>query len=273
MRFDGILICTDLDGTLLRKDKTISQENLDAIKRFKAGGGYFTTVTGRMPYTSFDICAEFSPNAPIGCINGGGVYDLEKRAYTKVRELSKTAYELVYLIEREIPDIGVQVNTRDVIYFARNNEAMAEFRRRTGAPNIERSCADIEEPVCKIIFAHTDEEKISRVKELLKTHERYSEFDYIRSEKMLYEILPKGCNKGSAVLDIADHLGVPRSRTVAIGDYDNDAPMLKAAAVGIAVANASAAAKAAADLVTVSNEEHAIARVIFDIESGEITFK
>ena len=41
--FDGTLICTDLDGTLLRKDKTISKENLDAIEYFKANGGYFAT--------------------------------------------------------------------------------------------------------------------------------------------------------------------------------------------------------------------------------------
>ena len=55
-----------------------------------------------------------------------------------------------------------------------------------------------------------------------------------------------------------------------IGDYNNDIPMLIAAGVGIAVANACPAALAAADVVTVSNEEHALARVIADIESGKI---
>ena len=49
-KFDGMLICTDLDGTLLRNDKTISCENIDAIEYFKQEGGYFTFVTGRMPF-------------------------------------------------------------------------------------------------------------------------------------------------------------------------------------------------------------------------------
>ena len=70
---------------------------------------------------------------------------------------------------------------------------------------------------------------------------------------------------GACFSELAEHLGVDMSRTIAIGDYDNDASMLAAAGVGIAVSNASKAALAAADRVTVSNEEHAIARVIEEI--------
>ena len=69
---DGILICTDLDGTLLRNDKSISRENSEAIEYFKGEGGYFTFITGRMPYTSRRLYDMVKPNAPIGCINGGG---------------------------------------------------------------------------------------------------------------------------------------------------------------------------------------------------------
>ena len=53
--------------------------------------------------------------------------------------------------------------------------------------------------------------------------------------------------------------------TIAVGDYDNDITMLKAAGVGYAVANATAAAKAAADKITVSNEDHAIAKIISEL--------
>ena len=60
------------------------------------------------------------------------------------------------------------------------------------------------------------------------------------------------------------------SHTVALGDYNNDVAMIRMAGVGIAVANATEEAKNAADRITVSNEEHAIAKVIEEIESGEI---
>ena len=59
-------------------------------------------------------------------------------------------------------------------------------------------------------------------------------------------------------------------KIVAIGDYNNDVEMIRTAGVGVAVANAASEAKAVADVITVSNEEHAIAKVIYDIESGSI---
>lgn len=66
-KFDGILMCTDLDGTLLRNDKSISQENLAAMEYFKAEGGWFTFITGRMPHYAMYICDAVKPNVPFGC--------------------------------------------------------------------------------------------------------------------------------------------------------------------------------------------------------------
>ena len=68
-KFDGILICTDLDGTLYENDKTISSENKKAIEHFKSEDGYFTFITGRMPYYSVDAYNSVKPNVPFGCVN------------------------------------------------------------------------------------------------------------------------------------------------------------------------------------------------------------
>ena len=67
-KFDGYLICTDLDGTLLRKDKSVSKENLEAIEYFKNEGGKFTFITGRMPFYAGDISNLIKPNTPIVCM-------------------------------------------------------------------------------------------------------------------------------------------------------------------------------------------------------------
>jgi hydroxymethylpyrimidine pyrophosphatase-like HAD family hydrolase len=71
-------------------------------------------------------------------------------------------------------------------------------------------------------------------------------------------------------MKIAEHLGIDPARTVAVGDYNNDIGMFKAAGLGVAVSNACQAALKAADRITVSNEEHAIAQIISDLESGAI---
>jgi hydroxymethylpyrimidine pyrophosphatase-like HAD family hydrolase len=82
--------------------------------------------------------------------------------------------------------------------------------------------------------------------------------------------LPKGVHKGLALEKLVDYLKISPEKTIAVGDYNNDVGMFKTAKYGIAVANASKEALDAADLVTVSNEEHALARIIRDIEEGKI---
>ena len=107
----------------------------------------------------------------------------------------------------------------------------------------------------------------------MKSHPLAKEFDFIRSEKTLYEILPKGINKGTSIIKLCEHLKLDRKKTIAIGDYNNDIPMFRQAGIGIAVSNACKSALEAADFVTVSNEEHAIARVIYDLDAGKYTMK
>ena len=271
-KFDGILICTDLDGTLLRDDKSISRENLDAVEHFKREGGYFTFVTGRMPFFVSDIYNAVRPNAPIGCINGGGLYDFTRGDYIWRAELSTEAMELVRAVDTAVPGVGIQVNCFYKTYFSKENETMVRFRAVTGLPNLVCHYDEVPEPVAKIIFGSEDEAELLRVAELLRAHPLADRFDFIRSEHTLFEILPKGVGKGTSVTRLAEHLGLDRRRTVAVGDYDNDVSMLTAAGLGVAVANASPAAIAAADAVTVSNGEHAIAKVISDIESGAYAF-
>ena len=270
-KFDGILICTDLDGTLLRNDKSISQENHDAIEYFKREGGYFTFVTGRMPYTSRSLYDLIRPNAPIGCINGGGIYDFEREEYLWTQLLPRDAAELVDCVVKGVPSVGVQMNSLERVYFCRENERMAKFRKFTGAPNIVGDYKTLDVPVTKVVFGD-EEENIPKIAEVLSNHPRSADFDYIRSESTLYEILPKGSSKGNLLPRLAEILGVDMAKTVAIGDYNNDVSMIKMAGVGVAVANAVEEAKAVADIVTVSNEEHAIAKVIEMIDSGEIQF-
>ncbi len=269
-KFEGILICTDLDGTLLRADKTVSRENKEAIEYFKAEGGFFTFITGRVPSAARSVYEAVRPNAPIGCFNGGGVYDFEKDAFLHFSELAEESIVLTELVDRELPDVGIQLNTARNVYFCKDNPAQQDFRTITGLPNKVCSYRNRSEPVGKMIFLHREGAMLERLAELLCSHPLAKHFDFIRSEKTIYEMLPKGASKGAALPRIAAFCGVAMSRTIAVGDYDNDVSMLKAAGLGIAVANASEAAKRAADYITVSNEAHAIARVISELDKNSI---
>ncbi len=265
-KFEGWLFCTDLDGTLYRGDKTVSRENLDAIEYFKSEGGLFTFITGRPPMTAVDICNTIHPNAPYGCFNGGAIFDPMKSEYLWSVELPRDVEELVCEVDRRLPEMGIQYNTRKGVYFNKDNAALVRFRELTGLPKLTCPYTQVVEPAVKIVFAHLDDGMMGELIELLRSHPRADEFDFIRSEKILYEILPKGVSKGALLCKMAELLGIERRRTVAVGDYNNDISMVRAAGIGFAVANGVPEVKAAADHVTVSNEEHAIARIIGELD-------
>ena len=268
-KFDGILICTDLDGTLYKKDKTVSRENREAIEYFKREGGFFTFITGRLYYYAQEAYAAASPNVPYGTINGGGLYDGVEDCYIYTLETPHKVLELVACIDEKFPDVGIQICGFERTYFAKENDITLRFRRLTGVPPLSCDYREVDFPIAKIIFCIATEEQVAEVEKTLRAHPLAEEFDFVRSERTLFEILPKGVHKGFAIEKLAEYLGVRMEKTVAIGDYDNDIAMLTAAGCGVAVENACPAAREAADYITVSNEEHAIARLIYGIENGE----
>jgi len=268
-KFSGMLICTDLDGTLLRNDKTISEENLKAIEYFKEEGGIFTFITGRMPFFVSNIYNCIKPNGPFGCVNGGGVYDYHIQDYIWTSVMPEGVTELVKCVDEKFPGIGIQVNTFYKTYFCRENAVMQRFRRNTNLPNLVCHYNEVAEPIAKIIFGSESEEEILQIAETLAAHPLAEKFDFIRSEETLYEILPKGIGKGTAIQILAQHLNIDINKTIAIGDYNNDISMFEIAGIGIAVSNACKEALDAADYITVSNEEHAIAQVIYDLRDGK----
>ena len=271
-KFDGYLICTDLDGTLLRNDKQISAENLNAIAYFQQEGGIFTFITGRMPFFVDQTLAQITPNAPFGCVNGGGLYDHRKQEYLWKGLMPPHVVELIEHVDKTVPGIGIQVYTFHHVYFCQENETMEIFRNATGLPNLVCDYHDVTEPMAKILFGSESDEDIRLVEHTLRSHPMAQEFDFIRSERTLFEILPKGIGKGTAISNLVRLLNLDIRKTIAIGDYNNDISMFRAAQVGVAVANACPDALAAADHITVSNEEHAVAQVIYDLEAGKLPF-
>ncbi len=267
-KFDGILFVTDLDGTLLKHDQSISKENIDAIEYFKANGGKFTIVTGRVPVALAGIDEIVKPNAPIGCVNGGGIYDLEQRKLVWAQIADRKILDFLAYADEVMPEVSHQVNTTENIWFTKNTEAMEHFRKATKVDNLTCHYSEINEPILKIVFSDLDAEKISKLSVLLESHPLMSEFDGVSSEPILYEVLPKGISKGVVIPKLCDMLDIGIDKTVAVGDNNNDVTMLKTAKLGYAVANASDAAKQAADRITVSNEESAIAKIVEELDKG-----
>ena len=261
-KFDGYLLVTDLDGTLLRDDKSVSEENLRAIQEFQREGGLFSFVTGRIPRGARVVVDTVGPNAPCGHGNGGCIYDHRERRLLWGRTLPPEAKDIAAHVLSQFPSLGIILCTTDDSYFHARNEATAKYCRDEGYAHVERDMATVTEPILKMMFVHADEGVLRSVMAFLEAYPPARDYSFIRSDEMYYEMLPRGACKGDLIPILAELTGVPVERIVAVGDNDNDASMLRAAGRGLAVANASEAAKAAADEITVSNREHALAAII-----------
>lgn len=268
-KFDGILIVSDLDGTLLNCEKEISAENRRAIAYFEAEGGHFTYISGRVARCLAPILQMLTPPIPVGC-NNGMVYDPNAGEWVDFTAMSPEVFPLVEDVLEKCPDAGVVVMGKKHVYFSKRDPIGDRFRKIVGLSERYDGIKDIKEPFCKVLFAYP-EEKFDDLKAVVDGHPLAQSYEIVRSDPQYYEVMPRGCNKGRALALIAAHLGVSPKRTIAVGDNENDITMFQAAELGIAVANAAPGAKEAADMVLeVSNQQHAIAEIIARIADGRI---
>ncbi len=123
--FDGILLLSDLDGTLLNRKKTIPERNLEAIRRFTARGGRFTIATGRCPRSAERIAEAAGVNSPVVTLNGAVVYDFQADRAASQVVLPSSYPEIVRRVHAAFPHIGVQVYIGSWIYVA-NTDPIVE---------------------------------------------------------------------------------------------------------------------------------------------------
>ncbi len=249
-RYDGILLITDLDGTMMRSDGTVSAENCEAIARFQQNGGTFSVATGRLPTHFAQFTDSFVPHAPVITFNGAGIYDLSKNKMICSRRIPVSLAELLHGAEPFAETIDSVIlnaeNRREYLPWVQAQENLPELNR---------------EVWLKMIFVFRDGDAAVRAQQALRCSALGELCDFSRSWCVGVEILDKRATKGCAVRALRAML--PQiSRVVCIGDYENDLSMLKEADLGVAVGNALEIVKQAADRVTVTNNENAIAALI-----------
>ncbi len=264
-KFSGILLCTDLDETLLDTDKSISKENLEAIEYFKNNGGSFTFITGRGVHGVGKSIAKAKPNVPVGCLNGGSIYDWENDKTLFRLDIDKSVTKLILELEEKFKTLGVEIVTHTSNHFRRINERVQWHIDLEKLPVMPGDFDKIPDNWGKCLLVDTAE-NIDKVVEYITTNDSGKDFDFVRSCPYFYEILPKGSSKGNLLIRLAEILGIDKNKTIAVGDNENDISMLEKAGLGIAVANAVPKAKEAADMVTVANTDHAIAKIIYDLD-------
>ena len=254
------LVATDLDGTLLRADGTLSGRTRGALARARAAGVVLVVVTARPPRFLRRLASEEGLTGLAVCCNGALVYDLDRQCIVRHAPLAgDVVSRLIVALRASVPGIcfAFELGERygwEPTYAALDG-ALVDPGGLTG--DALALCAS---PVTKLIVRHpalTAEDLLPRVRDLV------GETAYAtHSGAPFVEVAAGAVQKARAVEALCAELGVRPAEVVAFGDMPNDLPLLRWAGWGVAVANAHPEVLAAADEVTVSNEADGVAVVL-----------
>ncbi|MCT3114762.1 Cof-type HAD-IIB family hydrolase [Leuconostoc lactis] len=267
------LILSDLDETLLNDDGTIHPENIAAIQAFTQNGGYFVPNTGRSYKSVYGKLAQLGLNKTTQYVvsyNGGAIVAIAPDGQEEIvveHGMSLTLAQKIFDLGQVNDAVDTHVYTRDNLYIYNISATDQRYMTERQVPYTEIATTDLsfmanEGPVMKVIFEHPDPAVQQAIADAV-TAVVGDEVLVTFSSNRYVEFNPKGVDKGVTGLELADILGITRDDTAAIGDNLNDAAQIKAAGVGVAVANAKAEIKALADVVlTTTNNEAAVADFI-----------
>ncbi len=249
------LVASDLDGTLLRSDDSVSERTLRALARTVEAGIRFVLVSARSPGWLAPEAARLGLDGIGVCCNGAVVYDYEQERILIHRPLeAELAREIVHGLRAAAP--GVAFGFERPSGFVAEPAYRPLFRPPDSIPRGD-ALALVAEPVTKLVLQHPELTQP-------ELHAIARSFGGERVEACysgagLVEISAAGVTKGTALAELCADLGIQAAETVAFGDMINDIPMLGWAGRGIAVANAHPEVLAAADEVTLSNDEDGVA--------------
>lgn len=267
-RFSGTLLVSDIDGTLVAADQRIPQANCDAVAQYCAQGGRFALASGRTHSTAGRITRQLMPNAPCIFINGAEIYDLQSERTLYQRFLAPELDDVLRAYGARFPEAGVLVFTTDRQYVIQGNRWTDEHDVLTGVPSVPITWDELPLQKYKLVFM-APADTVQRMMRYC-AEQKDPRVEYNRSWPEYFELMPRGGNKGEALIQLCAQLGIPRERCFAIGDYDNDAEMLRAAGISAAPQNASAAARAAAGMTVCDCESGAVADFLRRIEQNGI---
>lgn len=248
---DYLVFC-DMDNTLLTAKEGIPECNRTVIRLFIQMGGRFTVASGRPPESIRAALGDIHLSLPAIACNGALLYDFNANRVLRHATLERAQATTAILdIAQKFPQIGVEVMAgAGEMYVIRANTY-------THAHQVDEKLSGVACPVdsvpdgwVKVVFA-ADPETIRKVGQYAKTRYYGRENYFLATNSLYLEIMPAGIGKASGLRDMCTLLGEPIQNTLVIGDYYNDLEMMQQAGYSVAVANAPAEVKAAANEVTI----------------------
>ena len=255
------LVVSDVDGTLVTRDKVLTDGAKGAVKRLRDAGIGFTIVSSRPTVGMRFLIEPLAITLPVGSFNGSSIVDPKLKPIEQHLIPPSAAQRSLDVLNEFGVDIWLFTND---LWLTRNpdGEYVPHEKRAIRAdPTIVADFAPYLSSVCKIVGASSDAALLQRCEAAMQ-EALGAQATAVRSQSFYLDVTPPGCDKGTFVQAIAKRMGISTEAIATIGDMENDVAMFRASGMSIAMGNASDDVKKHATRVTSSNEHEGFAGAI-----------
>lgn len=258
------LVVSDLDGTLIRSDKTLSDGVVAAVGRLLRSGATVSLISARPPSGMLWVAERLELDGIIAAFNGGTILRTDGtilRRYVIPPVAARNSLEVL----RQFP-VTIWL-FRGGFWHAsslENPHTPREIASTNQQPVLVGDMTELADSIDKIVAVSDDHALLARLEAQLR-QALGAEANVARSQPYYLDITAAQANKGDGIAALAEAAGVPLAETAAIGDQHNDLPMFARAGLSIAMGQGPEAVRMAADHVTLSTEADGVAYAIDEI--------
>jgi len=255
------LVVSDVDGTLLTKDKTLTESAMAAVRRLHEAGIAFTITSSRPAIGMRFLIQPLQIKLPVGAFNGGCIIDPDLNPIELHTIPAPAVQRSLEVLNEFGTDVWLFTWDRWLARDRNGPYVPLEKRAIRADPTIVADFTPYLASACKVVGSSADAPLLQRC-ELAMQEALVTQATAVRSQSYYLDVTPPGCDKGTFVKAMASRLEIPKQAIATIGDMRNDLPMFEASGLSIAMGNATDEVKEMATQVTASNEEEGFASAI-----------
>jgi len=252
------LVVSDVDGTLLTRDKTLTDRAKAAVQRLHQAGVGFTITSSRPAIGMRFLIAPLAITLPVGPFNGSSIIDAQMKPVEQHLIPEAATVRSLEILEKSGVDIWLFTNDKWLIRDPGGQYVAHEQNTIRSDPTVVADFAPYHNSACKIVGASADAAGLEACEKTMQEALGTSAHA-VRSQTYYLDITPPGVSKGTFVQEMARRLGISTDAVATIGDMQNDLAMFRVSGVSFAMGNATDDVKRQASHVTASNEQDGFA--------------
>lgn len=255
------LVLSDVDGTLVRSDKILSERSIAAVRRLHDAGVHFAVTSGRPPRGMEMLVEPLDLRTPLSAFNGGVVVEPSMRVLEQKTVPDDVVAPTVELLDEHGLDVWVYRGADWLVRDPDGPHVARESYTVRFAPTVVDSFDGAEGGVAKIVGVSDDYDAVAKAaqaeRDAFGAHVSAS-----RSQPYYVDVTHPDANKGGVVAFLSRRLGLSTDEIATIGDMPNDVLMFAHSGLSIAMGNADREVQRAARRVTTTNDEDGFANAV-----------